>query len=278
MPIRKLRRLKVVAVVQARTGSTRLRNKVMLPLAGATLLERMVERVLAAESLDEVVVATTTEARDFAVRDLCEWRDFRHVGGDTMDLLDRHLLAGETCRADVVVKIPSDCPLIDPKVIDRVVHAYLDNADDYDYASNLHPASYPDGNNVEVIPMRTLQIAWQEATRLHEREHTTPFIWDQPERFRLLNVRWESGRDLSMSHRFTVDYKEDYEFVQAVYDELYDPTARPFSFEEIPALLERRPDIHRLNRHLAGMNWYRDHLHELRTIRPEDTVVLKTAI
>jgi spore coat polysaccharide biosynthesis protein SpsF len=165
------------------------------------------------------------------------------------------------------VKIPSDCPLIDPKIIDRVVAFYEGNRGSLDFVSNLHPASYPDGNDVEVIPMEVLEAAWKEADKTFEREHTTPFIWDNPERFRIGNVTWETGFDYSMSHRWVLDYREDYQFIERVYDELY-PRNPSFDMKEILQLLDEKPHIQEINRRHAGVIWYRHHANELKTIGP----------
>ena len=116
-----------------------------------------------------------------------------------------------------------------------------------------------------------LATAWREASRPFEREHTTPFLWERPERFRIGNVSWEAGHDLSMSHRFTVDYAEDHAFAATVYDALYTPAHPVFGLGEILALLERRPEIRGINASFAGVNWYRHHLEELRTVGPEAT-------
>ncbi len=273
--------MKVLVVVQARTGSTRLPGKVLLPVAGAPLLVRMLERVRAARTPTEVVVATTTDAADEPVRELARQAGVRCVSGHPTDLLDRHYQAALECglepAADVVVKIPSDCPLIDPAVVDRVIGCHLEAPGRYDFVSNLHPATYPDGNDVEVMPLPALAAAWREADRPHEREHTTPFLWDRPRRFRIGNVRWETGADLSMSHRFTIDYPEDYAFVRAVYDALWTPERPLFGLAEILDLLAARPDVFELNRRYAGVNWYRDHLGDLATVgagqtrAPEET-------
>jgi spore coat polysaccharide biosynthesis protein SpsF len=169
------------------------------------------------------------------------------------------------------VKIPSDCPLIDPSVIDRVLAAFDDARGALDFVSNLHPATYPDGNDVEVMSRDAIETAHREAKASHEREHTTPFLWDRPERFRIANVTWETGRDLSMSHRFTIDYPEDYAFLSAVYDALHRESAAPFSLGEILALLDARPDVFALNTKYAGVNWYRHHLADLRTVKPSET-------
>ena len=267
--------MRVVAVVQARTGSSRLPGKIWLPLAGAPLLQRMLERVRAAREIDDLVVATTVDDADQPVRELAARLGVRVHAGHPTDLLDRHLRAVEGMHADVVAKVPSDCPLIDPRVIDRVVRFFRANDDRYDFVSNLHPASYPDGNDVELMPRPLLEQAWREATRPHEREHTTPFFWDQPGRFRIGNVAWETGRDLSMTHRLTVDYQEDHALIAAVYQALHVEGAYPFSLGQILAYLEAHPAVFALNQRYAGVNWYRHHLAELRTVRASETVTLE---
>ncbi|WP_216689366.1 cytidylyltransferase domain-containing protein [Hymenobacter siberiensis] len=261
---------KILTVMQARMGSSRLPGKVLLPLAGQPLLVRMVERVQRAHLAGTVVVATTTEAADDAIAALCATHGLEYFRGDALDLLDRHYQAARHYQADVVLKIPSDCPLIDPAVIDEVVGFYLHFADRYDFVSNLHPATFPDGNDVEVMPIAALETAWREAQRPLEREHTTPFFWENTDRFRLANVKWDTGQDFSMSHRWTIDYPEDYNFIKAVYDALY-PTNPTFGLDDILQLLNKRPDIAQLNAHLAGVNWYRNHLTELKTVDASQT-------
>jgi spore coat polysaccharide biosynthesis protein SpsF len=263
--------MNIVVVIQARMGSSRLPGKVMLPLAGEALLLRMVDRVRATRIPVTTLVATTTEPEDTDIRILCARHRIPCYSGDTYDLLDRHYRAALLYDADVVVKIPSDCPLIDPRIIEHVLAYYISHADRFDFVSNLHPPTWPDGNDVEVIPMRVLREAWKESDRQMEREHTTPFIWEQPERFRIGNVTWESGADFSMSHRWTIDYPEDYRFVRAVYDALYTDERPNFSLDDILHLLDQQPWISELNRRYAGVNWYRHHMHELRTIQPDRT-------
>jgi spore coat polysaccharide biosynthesis protein SpsF len=257
-------------VVQARTGSTRLPGKVLMPLAGAPLLLRLVERLRAVPRPVEIVVATTALPGDEPIRELCARAAVRCVSGHPTDLLDRHVAAARAVAADVVVKIPSDCPLIDPAVVERVLAYWDAHAGAYDFVSNLHPPSWPDGNDVEVMPFELLELAAREARKAHEREHTTPFFWDQPERFRIGNVVWERGRDLAMSHRWTVDYPEDYAFVRAVYERLW-TGGRPFSVDDVLALTAACPEIAALNAKYAGVNWYRHHLDELRTVRASET-------
>ncbi|MBK8981186.1 MAG: glycosyltransferase family protein [Ignavibacteria bacterium] len=259
---------KTVVVIQARTGSTRLPGKIFLPLGGKPMLVRMYERVAASKSAQEIVIATTTESQDDEVVKLCNENGIKYFRGHPTDLLDRHYKAGVESGAEAIVKIPSDCPLICPDVIDKVLNFYFSYQNDFDYVSNLHPATHPDGNDVEIMPMKIIEQAWNEAERDFEREHTTPFIWERPERFRIGNVEWETGLDFSMSHRLVVDYEEDYEFVKKIFDELYEGKNN-FKLCDIMMLLDRKPELKEINSFRAGINWYRNYTGELKTIDPE---------
>lgn len=256
---------RVVTVVQARRGSTRLPDKVLADVMGQPLLWRQLERMQQARTVGTIVVATTEDPQDQAIVDLCEEHGLPCFRGHETDLLDRHVQAARAHEAELVVKIPSDCPLIDPAVIDRVIGRMLADPERWDYVSNLHPASWPDGNDVEIMTMDALQTAWRVADRDFEREHTTPFLWERPAQFRCDNVAWPGGRDLSMSHRFTIDYPEDLAFIRAVYERLYAEDPR-FGLDRILALLEREPDIAAINAAYAGVNWYRHHLDDLSTV------------
>ena len=266
-------KLNIVTVIQARTGSSRLPNKILLPLSNAPILYRMYERVAASKLKGTIVIATTTDKSDDQVEELCKDYQLNCFRGHPTDLLDRHFQAAILLNADVVVKIPSDCPLIVSNIIDKVLQFYLDNSDKYDYVSNLHPATYPDGNDVEIMSFEALKNAWENAKLELEREHTTPYFWENLDKFRIGNVVWESGLDYSMSHRFTIDYEKDYNFIKQVYDELY-PINNKFTLKDILDLLERKPEIKKLNEEYCGVNWYRNHLSELKTITSDQTKII----
>ena len=251
-------------------GSSRLPGKVVLPLADKPLLLRMYERVNLSKYAGDIVVAITEDENDDQLFKLCHQNNIKVFRGHSLDLLDRHYKAAKTFKADVVIKIPSDCPLIDPEIIDKVILYYINNKENFDFVSNLHPPSYPDGNDVEVMSFETLENAWINAKKDFEREHTTPYIWENPDKFRIGNVVWETGLDYSMNHRFTIDYKEDYQFIKRVYDELYEQNNR-FGLKDILLLLEKKPEIKKINQMYAGVNWYRNHLNELKTISSEQT-------
>lgn len=233
--------MRIVIIIQARMASTRLPGKVMLPVAGEPMLARMLERVARSRAADGLVVATTEAPDDDAIVTLCRRRDIEVFRGHSTDCLQRHLDAGRTAAADAVVKIPSDCPMIDPAVIDCVVDAYRGGS--FDYVGNLHPGSWPDGNDVEVISMDALERAARSTDDPFDREHTTPFIWSNPQRFALHNVRWDAGLDYSRSHRWVVDWQADYEFVCACFEALYPRLGAAFGVQDVLELLERRPAL-----------------------------------
>ena len=264
--------IRIVTVIQARSGSSRLPGKVMMEILGKALLLRMVERVQRSKLAGTIVIATTTEASDDIIEKLCQSEGLLYYRGDRDDLLDRHYQAGKLYGAEAVVKIPSDCPLIDPKVIDKVLQYYLDN--DFDFVSNLHPATYPDGNDVEVMSWSSIERAWREAGRALEREHTTPYIWENPDLFKIGNVVWETGLDYSMSDRWTIDYPEDFIFIKTIYEQLY-PANPVFDLQDILHLTRQNPDIFSINNKYAGVNWYRNHLDELKTITEDKTRQVK---
>jgi spore coat polysaccharide biosynthesis protein SpsF len=222
-------------------GSTRLPGKVLLDLAGEPMLSRVVRRLRRAKRLDEVVVATTTETRDDALESFCQEHGFACFRGNENDVLDRYYSAAQAHRADVVVRITSDCPFIEPEIVDRVI-AELEAAD-VDYASNIGmPRTFPRGLDTEVLPWRTLERIWKEDTNPAWREHVTQYIHKRPELFRTRNVR----NDTDLSHlRWTVDTPEDFAFASRVYEHFEHDE---FSWGDVLAVLDRHPEWNELNR------------------------------
>jgi spore coat polysaccharide biosynthesis protein SpsF len=257
--------MNIIAVVQARTGSTRLPGKILKLVCGKTLFELQMERMQRASTLTDIIVATTLNSKDDKIVDICLANDYRFHRGSYLDLLDRHYKAIKDENVDAIVKIPSDCPLIDPEIIDKVVSFYIQNHQEYDYVSNLHPPTYPDGNDVEVISFNALETAWKSAEMEYEREHTTPYIWDNPELFRIGNVNWETGLNYSESHRFTLDFAEDYLFIKSVFEELY-PVNPFFNLSDILNLLEQKPRIKKINKIYNGKFWYKSSQFKFKTM------------
>lgn len=234
--------MRIVTIIQARMGSTRLPGKVMQDLGGDTVLARVVRRLRRAALLGEVIIATTTEpADDFIVQE-CRRLSVQVFRGNENDVLDRYYRAAEWAKAEAVVRITSDCPLIDSEISDETVRRFLDQQPDY--ASNALARTYPRGLDTEVMTRQTLARAWQEA-QPHQRVHVTPYIYENPSRFRILSVRADS--DYS-SHRWTLDTPEDLAFVRAVYERMGNDDS--FHWRDVLALLDRDPALMDLNRNV----------------------------
>lgn len=232
---------KVIAVLQARTSSSRLPGKVLRPLLGRPMLERQIERIRRARSISRLVVATGEGPEDNAIDALCAELGVECFRGSLDDVLDRFYRAALPHRPSLVVRLTGDCPLSDPALIDRVVATQVTGG--YDYVSNALNPSYPDGLDVEVMTFACLESAWNEARLPSQREHVTPFIHSQPERFRIGEVRSET--DLS-GLRWTVDEPADLALVEQIYGELY--ASRPaFDTADVLALLDRRPELRTCN-------------------------------
>lgn len=224
--------------------STRLPGKVLLPLAGAPMLLRLLQRLRRVQRAQGIVIATTTNATDDPIAALCAQQGLPCHRGSEHDVLSRYADAAREHGADVVVRITSDCPLIDPELIDQVIAAYDEGGSDY--VSNMLPPTWPYGMAVEVFSAAALAQAHAEATQAAEREHVTPFLYGNPERYRLRNVT--SPVDLSQ-HRWTVDTPEDYALVSRLFDHLL-PTHPHFTQADVLALLAQHPDWVAINQHI----------------------------
>ncbi len=231
----------ILAVLQARMSSSRFPGKVLKPLLGEPMLFRQIERIRRCASIDGLVVATSTDASDQPLVDACDAHGINVARGSLNDVLDRFLTAARPFAPEAVVRLTGDCPLADPQVIDAVVAKLRGGA--FDYASNVEPATYPDGLDVEIVRMSALERAHAEARLPSEREHVTPFVRNHPELFPRTNL--ENPVDLSHL-RWTVDEPADLAFVAAIYRALY-PHNPAFGTAEILELLDRNPDLADIN-------------------------------
>lgn len=244
----------VVAIVQARMGSTRLPGKVLLPIGARPLMEHVVRRLRAASTIDVVVVATSELPRDEPVRAFCTHHDVPVFAGDETDVLDRFYRAARALEADTIVRITADCPLVDPAVVDALVSLFADG--DFDHvgvatgavAATTGYRRYPDGLDAECLSFSALEQAWQEATEPYDREHVTPYLYAVPGRFR--NGVLEAPVDLG-EHRWTVDTPADLELVRAIYAAL-DDGDRIFSSDDVLAFLGANAELVELDSALAG--------------------------
>ena len=231
-----------VIIVQARMTSTRLPGKILKKVLGKPLLEFQMERLKQVHKANKIVVATTTNATDQPIIDFCVGLGIPTYRGSEQDVLSRYHGAAIAFEADTVVRITSDCPLIDPVVVDQVIE-HLQSHPELDYVSNVLERTYPRGLDCEVFSFKVLDAAFRNAEALPEREHVTPYVYSQPNRFKLGGVKYE--KDLS-SHRWTVDTQEDFDLIQKMLEALY-PTKPGFLLQDCLDLLARHPEWSLIN-------------------------------
>jgi spore coat polysaccharide biosynthesis protein SpsF len=236
--------MRTVAIVQARMGSSRLPGKVMKLLANRSVLAHTLERVKAIPNIDTVIVATTTLAQDEVIV-----REAKRCGcevfcGSEDDVLSRYYGAAIAGKADIVVRVTSDCPVFDPVVAKKVVEIF--HAEKADYASNTLERSFPRGLDVEVFTMAALSAAFHEAVLPEQREHVTPFLYGKSERFQLVVYRAE--QDYSR-YRWTLDTEEDWALIQEIYSRLYHKDEL-FDWSQVLKLMQECPELTELNAHI----------------------------
>lgn len=235
--------MKTVAIVQARMGSTRFPNKVMQPILGVPMIELLLGRLAKAQQIDQIVLATTEDPRNLPLVEHVRKLGYPVYRGSENDVLDRYYQAALLHKAEVIVRITGDCPLIDPEVVDDVIIAFQRAA--ADYACNTLPPTFPDGLDTAVFTFASLAEAWENAERPFEREHVTPYIRES-DLFKKINVPHKE--DVSVE-RWTVDESEDFEVIRNVFEH-FQP-CRDFSWLEVLQLCRDHPELFAANRHLT---------------------------
>lgn len=238
--------MKVVAIVQARMGSSRLPGKILKEIVGKPMLWHVVNRLKACKFVHNIVVATTTSGSDNIVKEFCMKNSFEIFSGSENDVLDRYYQAAIVYGADAVVRITADCPLIDPSVSDRVISEYLNNQGEIDGSSNTINRTYPRGLDTEVFSFASLTNIWKEAKKDYQREHVTIYAYEHPKKFKLIGV--ENDIDLS-NLRFTVDEEPDLLFIKNIYERLYSKK-KIFLIEDVLQLINKEPNLIAINRHV----------------------------
>ncbi|MGL6361308.1 cytidylyltransferase domain-containing protein [Aeromonas veronii] len=227
----------ILGILQARTSSSRLPNKVLKELLGEPMLARQIERLKRCKQLDQLLVATSDQPEDHAIAELCDKMGIPCFCGPLDDVLLRFYLAAQPYQPTHVVRLTGDCPLADPTVIDELIALHL--AGPYDYSSNCGNPSYPDGLDAEIISGSVLATLQENATTQTEREHVTYYVRSHPDQFAI----GELQRTPSLAHlRWTVDEPADFELVKRIYQALY-PANPTFTTDDILALLAQQPEL-----------------------------------
>ena len=235
--------MKVVCIIQARVGSTRLPKKVLKDICGKTVLEHDIERLKRVKNIDQVVIATTIEEKDIEIVKEANRLGVSCFRGSESDVLARYYYTAKEFNADVVVRVTSDCPLLDSEVTGNVIQYYLDNNEKYDYVSNTLERTFPRGLDTEVFSFKALEKAFNEADLESDREHVTPYIWRNSDIFR--NFQYKRKNDYS-DLRLTLDTEEDLKLIEEVYNELYSKKS-DFNLNDIINLFIKRPELKLIN-------------------------------
>ena len=243
------------AVIQARTGSTRLPGKVLRKIYGKTILEHVVRRVQAAKEIDTIIIATTVEKLDLQIVKWCASNHISVYCGSINDVIDRYYQTARLFTISNVIRITSDCPLIDSKLIEQMIDFHKQRKTDY--ATNILEETFPDGEDVEICTFAALEKTWREAKLVSEREHVMPYLRNHPELFTLANLK----NSTNLSHlRWTLDVPQDFTFIKKVYKKLY-PKNPLFGMNAIINLLQKEPRLSKINSSITRNAGYINSLH-----------------
>lgn len=242
--------MKIGAIVQARTSSTRLPKKVLLELpysSGTTVLQQVIRRLKASEKINQIIIATTTDDADEKIINIAKKENVRFFRGSKENVLERYYLAAQENDLDVIVRITSDCPCIDPEIVDETISAHLNKKSDY--TSNTLIRTFPVGLDVEVLNLQTLEECYNNAKNDLEKEHVTSYVHNNLDKFKTENVSVK-GIDRSQI-RITLDTEEDYALLCSVFDYLYE-IDEFFKYEDIIKLFEEKPWLNLINKKIIA--------------------------
>ena len=241
---------KITVIIEARTGSSRLPNKVVEEIEGKPMIFYVIDRIKQIKSVEQIILATTQEENDKILTEIAKQNSIGSFVGDSIDVLDRGYQCALQNNADPIIRITGDCPLIDPDIVEEMLEFYLKN--NYDYVSNRINPKYPDGLDVEIYSFNTLQMAAQNAKWSSERELVTTYITKNPKNFKIFS--YENQEDLS-EYRWTVDEQKDLEFIRKIYSIMKPKTN--FSMKEIVEILSKNSELLKIN---AGIMRNEGHL------------------
>lgn len=236
--------MNIVAIIQARMGSSRLPGKVLLQLKGHSVLYHVIKRVKAAKEIDKIIIATTNKKEDDEIVNEALKSNVISFRGSENDVLSRYYHSAVNNSADIIVRITSDCPLIDPGIISKAIKTYTEQ--EFDYISNTIERSYPRGLDVEVFSFDSLYEAYRNAIHPEEREHVTPYIYKHPSQFKIASF----NHDLNYSdYRWTLDTPEDWMLIERIYENLY-VEDNLFDWTSVLELMEKHPELPLINSHV----------------------------
>ncbi len=240
---------KITVIIQARTQSIRLPNKVLALIENQSLIWHIIKRLKKSEIIEQIILATSSRKEDKKLVEIANNCEILSFVGDENDVLSRFYYAALKFNADPIIRITGDCPLVDPDLLDKMLKLYLEN--NYDYVSNTITPTYPDGLDIEIFSMDALTKSFKEAKQKSEREHVTPYIWKNPKKFLLHN--FENAEDES-KFRWCVDEQEDLELIRKIYANFKPKIV--FSFDEVIQFIKSNPNISKINKTIKRNEGY----------------------
>jgi spore coat polysaccharide biosynthesis protein SpsF len=236
--------MNTIAIIQARMKSTRLPGKILKKIKDNVVLDYVIERLRLCEKLDNIVLATTTAKKDDILEKYSIKKKIDYFRGNEEDVLSRYYHTAKKYKADIIVRITSDCPLVDPEIVDEVIRKHIE--DNFDYTANTIKRTYPRGLDVEVFNFDVLEADFKNANEKYQREHVTPYIKEHPEKFKLKNIE-AKGKLNRPDIRITIDTIEDFELIKKIIQYFNNLN---FNAEEIIDFLDRNPDLLEINKNI----------------------------
>ncbi len=244
--------MKVVAIIQARVNSTRLPNKVFMDLKGKVLLEHVVERLKPSKKINEIAIATTVNRADDVIEKFCAQNGIKCIRGSETNVLERYYFSAVELQADLIVRITADDPFKDYRIIDEALDFLVRG--EYDFVCNNNPATFPEGLDVEVMRFEALKKSFELAESNFQKEHVTQFIHQNKDKFKIFNIQSDENHS---QKRWTIDTREDYEFVSRIYEALYIDNDI-FLTQEILNFLKKKPDLELINMDVKRSEMYKN--------------------
>lgn len=254
----------IVAIIQARMSSTRLPGKVLRMIENKPMLHHVINQVIHSKFIKDVIIVTTTMSQDDLIVKYCKKNNIKYFRGSSTDLLDRYYKCAKKFKIDPIVRITSDCPLIDPKVIDKAIAKFSKGSFDY-VANNLEkfngkwdnsPCNFPQGMTIEISSFKALEQAWKCAKKPSEREHVFPYIQFNPKLFRVSNFKYR--KDLSFI-RCTVDRLDDLKFVIELFKR-FSRNKKVIEIKDIVKIVKKEPKLVKINNRIAFDEGYKKSL------------------
>lgn len=239
----------ITSIIQIRLNSSRLKRKALLKIENISLIEHLLSQLSYSTQIDKKILATTTELIDDDIEKLAKNLGVTCFRGNSLDVLDRYFQCAKFFNLETIVRISGDAPIIDPQIVDKVIQYYLDN--DFDYVNNFFERTYPIGTEVEIFSFDVLQKCWKDAKKSSEREHVTPFIYNNPDKFKIGFTK--NNENLSNLH-WTVDRIEDYEFVKSIIERI---KKRPILLNDVLQILQNEPELKKINYHIDPFEGYK---------------------